>query len=84
MPTEDCVRAMEPFVKLYSQISGQSALQLLLSQNSSPMPHDLELTGPSYCRGFAPELSDRENVGLICMRLAQELLEGIGDETGDS
>ncbi len=58
MSPADCIRAMEPFDRLYPQQSGQSALQQLLTQLSNAMPFDLDEKGPASYRGLDPKLAD--------------------------
>ena len=76
MTAEALVEAMGGFDRLYPQDSGQSALQQLLVQISSPAPYDLE-AGTAHYRELVPELSDWQNVERICAKLAEDLFEGL-------
>ena len=69
--------AMDPFDRLYPQDNGQSAVQQLLAQLSSPRPFDLDETEPGDYRGLVPELADWEGTQRVCANLAQTLFDSL-------
>ena len=77
MASEDRIQAMRSFDSLYPQDSGQSALQQLLAQLSTPAPFDLNEMDPEDYRGLVPEMSDWTSVERICTELANDLFEDL-------
>ena len=77
MSAEALAGAMDPFDRLYPQDNGQSALQQLLAQLSSPRPFDLDETEPGDYRGLIPELADWESTQRACANLAQTLFDSL-------
>ena len=77
MSAEGLAGAMDSFDRLYPQDNGQSALQQLLAQLSSPRPFDLDETEPGDYRGLVPELADWEGTRRACANIAQMLFDGL-------
>ena len=62
--------AFERFDRLYPQDTGESALQQMLAQLSSPQPYDLDGTVLSEYNNLDPRWHDWDSVRAVCTRAA--------------
>ena len=67
--------AFERFDRLYPQDTGQSALQQMLAQLSSPQPYDLDGTVLSEYNSLDPRWHDWDSVRAACARAATVIFD---------
>ena len=67
--------AFERFDRLYPQDTGQSALQQMLAQLSSPQPYDLDGTVLSEYNNLEPRWHDWDSVRAVCARAATVIFD---------
>ena len=77
--------AFERFDRLYPQDNGESALQQMLAQLSSPKPYDPEGTALSEYNQLEPRWHDWEAIRVVCARAATAIFDhgcDRGEHTG--
>lgn len=77
MATRDVLSALEPFDDLYPQPNGESALQQLQIQLSSPTPYDLEENDLSEYKNLEPKWHRWETVKSACIDLSITIFDGV-------
>lgn len=70
MDDRAAAEALRPFDRLYPQDNGESALQQLQVQLSSPLPYDLEGTEFSEYKNLAAQWHDWSAVTTVCAHVA--------------
>ncbi len=76
------VDALRPLDRLYPQPTGESPVQQLIVQLSSPLPYDLEETRLSEYRRLVPRWQDWNTVREACSRCAIGLFDRLSSPRG--
>jgi hypothetical protein len=71
--SEESLRALADFDRLYPQPNSESALQQLHVQLANPLPYDLEQTDLTEYRRLHPRWHDWNAVKHICATLSTDL-----------
>ena len=80
MDDQDIAEAMRPFDRLYRQDNGESVLQQLQVQLSSPLPYDLEDTELSEYKDLAAQWHDWNTVTAVCTHVAVVVFDYICEQ----
>ena len=82
MGDQAVAEALRPFDRLYRQDNGESALQQLQVQLSSPLPYDLEGTELSEYKELAVQWHDWNAVAAICAHVAVVVFDCVCEWSG--